>query len=304
MKHIFVINPSAGSGAKAAALKEKIASLSCETEIYETTAHRDAVDFVKNYRKNHTEEVRFYACGGDGTIKEVSEGIVGYEHASMSVCPIGSGNDFVRYFGGEDKFSDLEKLTAAKSKKIDTIAISADGIEDTYSINVCNFGFEACVAGFMHKIRRTPIIGGKNAYTTGILVALFKAMRTRGKIYADGELINPCGDFILCTAANGGFVGGGYYCAPRAKVDDGMLDICMVKPISLITLVQLIGIYKRGEHLESEKFAKYITYRRAKKVEVVTEKPFYASLDGEVFETTHLVAEIKEKAVNFAAPET
>ena len=48
--------------------------------------------------------------------------------------------------------------------------------------------------------------------------------------------------------------------------------------------------------------AKYITYCRAKKVEVITKKPFFAALDGEVFETTHLVAEIKEGALNFAAP--
>lgn len=303
MKHIFVINPSAGTGAKVAALKEKIAALSCDTEIYETTAHRDAVEFVKSYCQNHSEEVRFYACGGDGTVKEVAEGIVGCENASMSVCPIGSGNDFVKYFGDADKFSNLEELTASESKKIDTISISADGIEDTYSINVCNFGFEAYVAGFMHKIRRTPIIGGKNAYTTGILAALFRAMKTRGKIFADGKLINPKGAFILCTAANGGYVGGGYNCAPRASVDDGWLELCMIKPISIITLVRLIGLYKKGEHLDSPKFAKYITYCRAKKVEVVAQKPFFACLDGEVFETTHLTATVKTGALNFAAPE-
>ncbi|MBQ6892732.1 MAG: diacylglycerol kinase family lipid kinase, partial [Clostridia bacterium] len=131
---------------------------------------------------------------------------------------------------------------------------------------------------------------------------IFKAMRTRGKIYADGELINPKGAFILCTAANGGYVGGGYYCAPRAAVDDGYIDVCMIKPVSLITLVRLIGIYKNGGHLNDKRFEKYITYCRAKKVEVVTEKPFFASLDGEVFETTHLIAEIKEGAFNFGAP--
>lgn len=303
MKHVFVINPSAGSGAGVAALKEQIAKLTCETEIYETAAHRDAVGFVKSYCESHTEEVRFYACGGDGTVKEVSEGIVGQSHASMSICPIGSGNDFVKYFGGADNFSNLEKLTAAESKKIDTIAISADGVENTYSINVCNFGFEAYAAGFMHRVRRTPIIGGKNAYTAGVLAALFKAMRTRGKIFADGKLINPKETFILCTAANGSFVGGGYKCAPRASVDDGYLEVCMIKPISIITLVRLIGLYKKGEHLDSPKFKKYITYCRAKKVEVVAEKPFFACLDGEVFETAHFTAEIKEGAVNFAAPE-
>ena len=143
MKHVFVINPSAGSGAHIEKLKEKISKLGCDCEIYETKAHLDATAFVKEYCKNYTEEVRFYACGGDGTVKEVADGVVGVPHASMSVCPIGSGNDFVKYFGGAEAFSDLEALVNAKSKKIDTICVSADGAEDTYSINVCNFGFEA-----------------------------------------------------------------------------------------------------------------------------------------------------------------
>ena len=302
MKHVFVINPSAGSGAHIAELKEKIAKLACDCEIYETKEHLDATAFVKEYCKNHTDEVRFYACGGDGTIKEVAEGIVGVEHASMSVCPIGSGNDFVKYFGGADAFSDLENLVKAENKKIDTICISADGIEDTYSVNVCNFGFEAYVAGIMHKVRRKPVIGGGNAYTTGIVAALFKAMKTKGKIYADGKLVNEKGTFILCTAANAAFVGGGYKCAPRALVDDGFLEVCMIKPVSLFTLLRLIGKYKKGEHLDCKKFEKYIKYCRAKKVEVITEKPFYAALDGEVFKTKHLTAAIKEKAINFAAP--
>lgn len=301
MKHVFVINPSAGSGAHITELKEKISRLDVNFEIYETKAHLDATAFVKDYCKNNREEVRFYACGGDGTVKEVAEGIVDTPHASMTVCPIGSGNDFVKYFGGADAFMNLEELTKAESKKIDTISIHADGIEDTYSINVCNFGFEAYVAGFMHKVRRKPIIGGANAYTSGIVAALFKAMKTKGKIYADGKLVNEKGAFILCTAANGAFVGGGYKCAPRASVDDGLLEVCMIKPVSLFTLIRLIGTYKKGEHLDSKKFEKYIKYCRAKRIEVVTKKPFYACLDGEVFETTHLVAEIKTGAVNFAS---
>ena len=302
MKHIFVINNSAGSGKASALLKEKVATLKCDAEVYESTAPRDAVRFVGEYCKNHTESVRFYACGGDGTLKEVSEGTLGYSHASVSVVPVGSGNDFVKYFGGAEGFLDIESLVNAENKSIDVIGISADGIEDTYSINVCNFGFEAYVAGIMHKVRRKFLIGGKNAYTTGIVAAIFRAMRTRGEIYADGKLINENGAFILCTAANGGYVGGGYYCAPRAKVDDGFIDVCMIKPVSLFTLIRLIGIYQKGGHLDDKRFAKYIKYCRAKKVEVKTKKPFYVSLDGEVFETTHLVAAIKEKAMNFAAP--
>lgn len=302
MKHIFVINGAAGNGKESESLKPLIAKLSCDAEIYETKAPRDAVAFVDGYCKAHSEPVRFYACGGDGTLKEVAEGAMGHSHASISVVPVGSGNDFVKYFGGAEGFLDVEDLVNAEAKDIDVIGISADGVEDTYSINVCNFGFDAYVATVMHKVRRTFLLGGKNAYTTGIVAAIFRAMRTQASIYADGKLISEDGAFTLCTVANGGYVGGGYNCAPRADVEDGFIEVCMIKPMSLITFLRLIGIYKTGGHLEDKRFAKYIKYCRAKEVVVEAKKPMCVCLDGEVFKTARFVATVKEKAIKFASP--
>ncbi len=302
MKHVFILNPASGKGDGAEKLRAGLSALKCDYEVHETTGHLDATEFVRAYCEKYGGEVRFYACGGDGTIKEVAEGIMGYKNASMSVYPIGSGNDFVRYFGGADKFLDLEAITSAGEVTTDMIKITlADGSVES-SINVANFGFEACAASIMDKVRRKPIIGGRNSYTTGVVGAIFKAMKNRGKIYADGELINPKGTFILCTAANGSFVGGGYKCAPRASVNDGYLEVCMVRPISIFTLARLIGVYKAGRHLDDEKFQKYLEYRRVKKLEVKGDKPFPIALDGECFETTSLCAEVVEGAIRFAAP--
>lgn len=303
MKHIFIINPFAGSGEGIASLKEKLAALPFEYDIYETVKAGDATRFIRDFCSSSSEEVRFYASGGDGTVKEVAEGIVGFEHASMSVYPIGSGNDFVKFFGGADAFMDIETITSAKAEDIDIIEVSYGENKKTHSINVCNFGFEAYVADIMNKVRRKPLIGGNNAYTTGIVCGVFKSMKAKGKIYADGELINENGFFLLCTAANGGYVGGGYNCAPRASVNDGELEVCFVKPLSIFTLLRLIGIYKVGKHLEDKRFEKYIAYRRAKKVEFICEKPAAVCLDGEIVETTHVVLEVKGGAVKFAAPE-
>ncbi|MBQ4150197.1 MAG: hypothetical protein IJC81_00130 [Clostridia bacterium] len=302
MKHIFILNPSAGNGSGVEKLKNALEKLSCDYKIHETTAHLEATEFVRNYCETHSDELRFYACGGDGTLKEVAEGVLGFSNASISVYPIGSGNDFVKYFGGAEKFFDLEKLISAKTVPIDMIHIKTNEGVDTYAINAINFGFEACAAAVMNKVRRKPIIGGANSYTTGVVGAIFKAMKNRGNIYADGELITPEGAYILCTAANGGYIGGGYHCAPRASVDDGFLEVCKFKTISIFTLVRLIGTYKSGGHLDDPRFKKYITYRRAKKVESISEKPLPLSLDGEVMETKHFTAEIVEKAVRFAAP--
>ena len=68
--------------------------------IYETKAHRDAIIFVKEYITEHPgEELRFYACGGDGTLFEVINGASGASNVEISCVPVGSGNDFLKYFG-------------------------------------------------------------------------------------------------------------------------------------------------------------------------------------------------------------
>ena len=302
MKHVFIVNPTAGKGDGMDKLKAALALSALNYEIYETQGHRDAVSYVRGYCETCSEDVRFYACGGDGTLKEVCEGALGHAHASVSVYPIGSGNDFVRYFGGAEKFMDIGAISSADAIGVDMIHVKTDEGVDTYSINAINFGFEAVAAAIMDKVRRKPIIGGSNSYTTGVVGAIFKAMKNRGEIYVDGELVNEDGTYILCTAANGGYIGGGYNCAPRASVNDGFLEVCKIKPVSIITLVRLIGVYKKGGHLDDPRFEKYITYRRAKKIESKSEKAFSLSLDGEVMETKHFIAEIVTDAIRFAAP--
>lgn len=302
MKHIFIINPFAGSGNGIAELKSKLEKVSFDYSVYETKCSGDATQYIRQYCESNSEPVRFYSCGGDGTAKEVAEGVVEFAHASMSIFPIGSGNDFVKYYGGEELFRNVDDIANADNEKIDIIQITHSDGQKTYSLNVCNFGFEAYAASVMNKVRRKPIIGGGNSYTTGVLCGLFGAMKSKGKIYADGKLLNESGKFLLCTVANGGYVGGGYNCAPRASVSDGELEVCLVRPFSVFTLARLIGVYKKGKHLDDPGFKKYITYCRAKKVELVTEKPQAVCIDGEIIYTTHFVAEVKDGAVNFAAP--
>lgn len=296
MKHVFILNPKAGSGAHLDETRAAIRSLDGDVTLYETKAPKDATRYIRTWCESHTEDVRFYACGGDGTIKEVAEGILGFPQASMSCFPIGSGNDFVKYYGGSARFADLAALTAADTLPVDMITLG-----DEYSVNVCNFGFDAAVADTMNRVRRLPLIGGKNAYTTGILRALVTARRNRCDIYADGEKLTGKA-FLLCTVANGAYVGGAYRCAPRAKNDDGKMEVCVMKPMTLVSFLRLMGPYRWGEHLDDPRFAKYMTYRRASRVEVVGEKPFPVSLDGEIIRTAHFTCEVLPGALRFAVP--
>jgi len=240
--------------------------------------------------------LRFYAFGGDRTIKEVACGLVGDEHAELCAVPLGSGNDFVKYYGGADDFLDLNKLKDAPSEYIDLIKVNGE-----YCINVCNFGFESYVAKTMHEVRHKKIIGGKCAYTTGIVKALLFAMKNKADIYVDGEKIID-GRYLLCTVANGKYVGGGYMCAPRSLDNDGLLEVCAVRVMSRFQIVRLINVYKVGKHLDDPRFKDIIVYRRGKKIEVRSDDMMTIALDGELVETHNFTCEVVHNAVRFASP--
>lgn len=301
MKCIFIVNPRAGEGKAQETIKDAIEKLpqKDECEIYLTKAENDATRFVREYCEEHKgENVRFVACGGDGTINEVFNGAVGFENASVSCYPCGSGNDFVKVFGGQEKFADIGKIVTAPERKLDLLKVG-----DRYSVNVTNFGFDTTVAITINKEREKTGHGNKNAYTKGVVTALIKAMKTKCKVIADGEVLNPSGVMLLCTVANGQYVGGSFKCAPKAKTDDGLMEVSVCRPISRITFASLLGIYTAGEHLDNEKTKKYFTYRQAKKVEVFAEKGFAYSLDGEIIYDEHFTIEIVPGALNFAVPE-
>jgi diacylglycerol kinase (ATP) len=301
MKHIFVYNPAAGRNSKAMiqALKEKLKEYDgkIEYEFYFTKAQRDATAYIKERcAAEPDEQLRFYACGGDGTANEVLHGIVGAPNASMTVYPCGSGNDFVKYYGGSEPFLDVDALIAAEEQPIDVMRI-----DDRYSLNVTNFGFDTEVAKTMISVKHKKLIGGKNAYTTGIVKALVTAMKNKCTVSVDGEQLND-GKMLLCTVSNGKYVGGSFCCAPRSDNTDGLLEICVVRPLSRFTFVKLLTPYKEGVYLDDPNFEKYITYRRGRSVHVQAPEGFAFSLDGEIVYKNDFTIEICPGAIRFAVP--
>lgn len=298
MKIYFIVNPMSGQGKAYRTIERMLEDADFEYEIYLTAAPHDATRFVKEKCEEYKEEtLRFIACGGDGTLNEVANGAVGYDNAEVSCCPCGSGNDFVKYYGGADRFMDIKALATAPVQPIDLIKTG-----NTYSINVVHFGFDTCVLKTMLKVKRMKLIGGRNAYNTGVIVAVLTAMKNKAKLFADGELLNEDGTFLLCTAANCSHIGGKYYCAPKAENNDGLIDVCAVKPISRFKLINLINAYERGEHLDDPRFASLVTYRRCKTFSVEAPEGFSISIDGELTPVSKFSCEIVPSAIKFAVP--
>ena len=301
MKHIFILNPATGkNNAKTVArLQEQMKQYDGKLtyEFYTTKQARDATEYVRTRcEAEPQEQLRFYACGGDGTANEVLNGVVGHDNASMTIYPCGSGNDFVKYYGNAERFLDLDALLNAEEAPIDVMRIG-----DRYALNVTHFGFDTAVTCTMEKYRHKKFTGGRKAYTMGIVKALITGMKNSCTVFVDGEQIND-GSMLLCTIANGSYVGGGYKCAPHSDNTDGLLEICLARPISRFTFVKLMGVYRDGTHLEDPRFRNILAYRRGKSVRVSAPEGFEILLDGEIVAQNDFTVEVCPAAVRFAVP--
>lgn len=299
IKHYFVVNPKAGkkdiSTLIAKEIEENLTQNEDSYEIYITKKKKDATEYVNNICRNEDGDIRFYAIGGDGTLNEVVSGVKDFKNASLSVIPYGTGNDFIKNFKNADFFNIRDHINGNKMK-VDLLDVG-----DASSVNLCNIGFDAKVAFNMNKLKKIPSIKGQLAYTLSIFYSIIsKVYNTIEITFDDDEVIK--GDFLLCAIANGVYYGGGYMGAPLAEVDDGVIDVCLVKRIPRFKMINFVNIYKKGEHLKNEKIKPYIIYKKCKKIKITSKDNFTIALDGEIHEDNNLEVSINEKAINFIVP--
>ena len=125
MKHLFIVNPVAGGKDRHEYVAEQ-ARLALEGsadayEVYITTAPMDACAKIKAEAASG-EELRVYACGGDGTLNECVNGAVGHDNVAVTHFPCGTGNDFIKMFGEEkDRFFDLSDLVRGEVRPLDVM---------------------------------------------------------------------------------------------------------------------------------------------------------------------------------------
>lgn len=291
MKEYHIINPAAGQGNALQAARGQAAS---DAVLYTTTGVGDARRYLSEELSGITEDVRVYVWGGDGTVGEAVSGIMdasAADHAILTVCPAGTGNDFVRLFA--DTPADTEM-------RIDLLCTG-----DRYVLNMINIGFDCAVCDRMSAWKKRPLISGSLAYICGVAEVFFRPLGTPLTIsYTDeggGEHTEE-GKFLLCAVANGQYCGGGFRGAPTASLDDGICELLIVDAIPRSRILSLIGLYRAGTHVDTDgipvdKIADVLRYVRCRNVRVSGMK--IVCRDGEISETDTVSVTVVPRALRY-----
>lgn len=301
IKHVFIFNPAAGKSEGKTDLKTRIEQVcnarGVDFEIHITSQPGEATAFVDALctRESQTQ-LRFYACGGDGTLSETVNGAYGHSNAAVGVIPVGTGNDFVRNFNGKQAFLDIDAQLDGQTEMMDLIRYN-----DRLCTNMINIGFDCEVVKVTSKLKKSRLMPAGMGYIAGLVLTLVRKPGVKASISLDGAPAEQR-RMLLTAVANGAWCGGGFYSSPLAHLRDGVLDVLMIKNISRVKFVSLVKQYKSGTFIDSPRARRVIDYAKVHTIRYTFSAPQSICADGEVVEATELVIRAERDALCLIVP--
>ncbi len=264
----LIINPAAGRG-KASKLSKRVITEFEKRGIdfdYEySTKPRHAVEIS---RKASTEFQKVIAVGGDGTVNEVGEGLVGSD-AIFGVIPLGSGNDFAKENGIPSKISDAVGVILSNNfHLIDVIKVN-----DRVSLNTAGVGFNGIVSEVAKSVK---YLKGMSVYIWSVVKTAVRYKSIPLKISINGRLIED--DIFMVSICNSKSEGGGFIMAPNAKNYDGLFDVTIIRHIGYTKLLLNLNKALTG-NLNKLKEVETI---KGNSILIESEYPMPVHVDGEV----------------------
>lgn len=276
---LAIVNPAAGGGRcrkLVGPALERLRAGGIQVDMVETVARGHATDlaregYAKSYRK-------FIAAGGDGTSYEIVNGLFpeaqNGEPPTLAFLPLGTGNSFLRDFSDRGAEHSIEALLAKRSRPCDVLRLThSSGI--LYYTNLLSMGFSADVAAM-----RSRYFGGwgELGYQSSIFICLARFRRRAFPLKADGEEKldqRPC---LFLTFSNSKFTGGTMMIAPKAEIDDGLIEFVRWGPIGRIGLLRNLSTLYDGTHINHP-----LAERKAvKRIDFFLEGSVDVMVDGEV----------------------
>ena len=276
---LAVVNPAAGGGRGRKLVGpalERLRAGGLTVDVIETGGPAQASQIARDawgrgYRK-------FIAVGGDGTACEVVNGLFPRESATdpptLAFLPLGTGNSFLREFSDRGVEHAMEALLARRSRPCDVLRMQhTTGV--LHFINLLSMGFAADVA--MLRTRRFSA-WGELGYQASIFISLVRLRRRPFPLRVDGKGEIDRRSCLFLTFNNSKFTGGTMMIAPKAEVDDGLIEYVRWGPIGRIGLIRNLPTLYDGTHIQHPLAERHA----AKRIEFYLDAPVDVMVDGEV----------------------
>lgn len=291
---LVIVNPTAGAGRAGRLLEWVRARLAArpDARLEVTTAPGDAERWAGSADGRHD---RVVAIGGDGTVQEVVNGLLGFtSRTTLGVVPVGSGNDLARSLGLPSDPADAWTAAIGRMEApLDVAEARADDGRSRWFASAGGIGFDAQVAAAMTLRRGWQ--RGRAGYLFTTLTELRNFSNRHVRITLDdGEVIER--QVLLVAVTNGEYYGGGMRIAPGASVEDGLLDVCIVGNISRLTAIRQLPNLYRGTHTAHPA----VEMHRARCIDIQGDADTRIHLDGEPFGTLPVRIEMHRAALSVA----
>ncbi|WP_234570606.1 diacylglycerol/lipid kinase family protein [Rhodohalobacter sp. 614A] len=290
----FIINPAADrhrSAKNAEWLRQEASKLWKNHEIV-IADKRDSLSGLA--RKKSKEFDVIVACGGDGTISQIVNGLA-KTSGTLGVLPIGSGNDFVKSIGLKKSLTEcLKVLHQNHTTKIDLIRYEGD--IQGWCVNTIGIGIDGWANFYAHQ---TSWLKGRITYYYGALKAILKFHGSEMQIKSHND--EEKNNFLMITACNGKWEGGSFLVAPDADLQDGELDILTVKKVPQLLLLAYLLRFRWGP----AKWMKGVEKSRTTNLEISSAVPLAVHRDGEHLGTDirKLKLTVEKNSLNVIVPE-
>jgi YegS/Rv2252/BmrU family lipid kinase len=296
-----VVNPNAGNGKgkkdwdKISALLKK-EDLSLSVKFTETKGH--AIDITGKAISDGFRKIM--TVGGDGTLNEVLNGVFTSgscpaNDITLSLIPVGTGNDWGRMFGIPLEYEKAVKIISDNKTLLHDVGLVSyyNGTENhkRYFINIAGLGFESVVVR-KTNIQKDKGHGGKLIYFYNLLTSLLSYKNTKAEIIIDGEITHA--NVFSLNVGNGRYCGGGMRQTPRALPDDGLLDVTIINGMGKFEIIRNLKILYDGTILQHPKIDGY----KCSHVKVSSGSIIYAEADGESLGHTPVEFSIIPSAIN------
>ena len=275
-----IFNPQANRGTAAGLLPELERCLGehGQADLVQTTRPEEAAELAARALEQGFEKI--VAAGGDGTVNEIVNGCLSHDGkedwGTLGIIPIGSGNDLAWTLGlSPDLETACARVFTGERREIDLGRITDGDGRSRYFCNGVGLGFDATVA---REVQRITWAGGFAKYLIGLartFILYYDAPQASIR-FGDKEI---CDEIMMLTVSNGRRHGGGFIITPEATLDDGCLDLCIVRRVGRLDILQLIPKFLKGVHIHDAR----VQMDRGGRVIVEVPDGLATHLDGEIF---------------------